>query len=93
MSPEYVWFNQTVPGAPAAADPAAGMRVGDARNDLRPEAVESLYYLWRITGDAQYREWGWAMFQAFQKYCRLPDGAYSGWKVGVRSVLCSSALS
>lgn len=26
---------------------------------LRPETVESLYILWRTTGDSRYREWGW----------------------------------
>ena len=26
---------------------------------LRPETVESFFYMWRITGDPQYREWGW----------------------------------
>jgi mannosyl-oligosaccharide alpha-1,2-mannosidase len=26
---------------------------------LRPETVESFFYMWRITGDPQYQEWGW----------------------------------
>ena len=30
-----------------------------AYNILRPETVESFFYLWRATGDPQYREWGW----------------------------------
>ena len=35
----------------------------DAHNLLRPETVESLFVLWRVTGDAQYREWGWHIFR------------------------------
>eukprot|EP00211_Chloroparvula_japonica_P001765 CAMPEP_0119118784 /NCGR_PEP_ID=MMETSP1310-20130426/545_1 /TAXON_ID=464262 /ORGANISM="Genus nov. species nov., Strain RCC2339" /LENGTH=591 /DNA_ID=CAMNT_0007108175 /DNA_START=149 /DNA_END=1924 /DNA_ORIENTATION=+ len=44
---------------------------------LRPETVESFFVLWRLTGDQQYRDWGWEVFQAIERYCRLPDG-YSG---------------
>ncbi|GKY90786.1 hypothetical protein MPSEU_000051400 [Mayamaea pseudoterrestris] len=42
---------------------------------LRPEAVESLFILNQLTGDPIYREWGWEMFQAIEKYCRT-DVAY-----------------
>ena len=35
----------------------------DAHNLLRPEAVESLFLLWRATGDVQYRELGWLVFR------------------------------
>ena len=38
--------------------------IGDKRYLLRPEAVESVFVLWRITGDAHWREAGWAMFEA-----------------------------
>jgi mannosyl-oligosaccharide alpha-1,2-mannosidase len=37
---------------------------------LRPEAAESLFVLNQLTGDPVYREWGWEMFQAIEKYCR-----------------------
>lgn len=30
-----------------------------AYNILRPETVESFFYMWRVTGDPMYREWGW----------------------------------
>lgn len=29
----------------------------------RPEAIESVFYLYRITGDPKYRESGWKMFE------------------------------
>jgi len=44
---------------------------------LRPETVESYFYLWRLTHDQKYREWGWQAFQAFEKHCRVEKG-YSG---------------
>ncbi|KAF1943193.1 seven-hairpin glycosidase [Clathrospora elynae] len=36
----------------------------DPRYILRPEAIESVFILWRITGDPVWRETAWEMFQA-----------------------------
>lgn len=47
---------------------------------LRPEAVESLFVLYRITGDNIYREWGWQIFGALQTHARIPTGGYSSIK-------------
>ena len=49
-------------------------------NLLRPETVESLFVLWRVTGRPVYRDWGWAIFEAFEKHCRVAGGGYSGLK-------------
>ena len=49
----------------------------DRHNLLRPETVESLFYLYRLTKDEKYRKWGWNIFQAFEKHTRLKDGGYS----------------
>jgi mannosyl-oligosaccharide alpha-1,2-mannosidase len=46
----------------------------DSHNLQRPETAESLFYMWRITGDEKYRQWGWDMFQAFEKYTTVEDG-------------------
>ena len=35
-------------------------------------------YMWRVTHEQQWRDYGWTMFQSFQKHCRQPDGSYSG---------------
>lgn len=35
----------------------------DRHNLLRPETVESLFYLYRGTKNETYRAWGWKMFQ------------------------------
>ena len=55
--------------------------VGTSWNILRPETVESLMYLWRTTGDKVYRDWGWDIFQAFEKQSRIDSGY-----VGLRDV-------
>jgi hypothetical protein len=46
----------------------------DSHNLQRPETVESLFYMWRITGDEIYREWGWEMFDAFVKHTMVENG-------------------
>ncbi|KXL50564.1 glycoside hydrolase family 47 protein [Acidomyces richmondensis BFW] len=45
----------------------------DSHNLQRPETVESLFYMWRITGEEKYREWGWQMFQNFITHTATPD--------------------
>ncbi|ERN07458.1 mannosyl-oligosaccharide 1,2-alpha-mannosidase MNS1 isoform X1 [Amborella trichopoda] len=57
------------------------MTVGTSWNILRPETVESLMYLWRLTGNKTYQEWGWNIFQAFEKNSRIESGY-----VGLRDV-------
>ncbi|KAJ7968933.1 alpha-1,2-Mannosidase [Quillaja saponaria] len=53
------------------------IKPADRHNLLRPETVESLFVLYRITEDPKYREWGWEIFQAFEKYTRVDSGGYS----------------
>ncbi|KAI9254303.1 glycoside hydrolase [Sporodiniella umbellata] len=49
-----------------------GMSARDRRYLLRPETVESLYILYRVTGDPRYQEYGWEIFQAIEKFCKTP---------------------
>ena len=49
----------------------------DAHNLLRPETVESLFIMHRITGDPIYVEWGWKIYQSFEKWTRIESGGYS----------------
>ncbi|KAF9948906.1 mannosyl-oligosaccharide alpha-1,2-mannosidase [Mortierella alpina] len=49
----------------------------DGHNWLRPETVESLFYMWRFTGEDKYREWGWKIFEAIEKYSKVETGGYS----------------
>lgn len=66
LSPEIVVFN-TDP----LKDEDFTIKPADRHNLQRPETVESLYYLYQITGDEKYREWGYEIFQSFQKYTRV----------------------
>jgi len=43
---------------------------------LRPETLESLMILYRITGDTKYQEYGWIIFQAIEQWCKT-ESAYS----------------
>lgn len=47
----------------------------DRHNLQRPETVESLFYMYRITGDDIYREWGWQMFKSFVKHTAVIEKA------------------
>eukprot|EP01063_Lacrimia_lanifica_P039060 TRINITY_DN8471_c0_g1_i1.p1 TRINITY_DN8471_c0_g1~~TRINITY_DN8471_c0_g1_i1.p1 ORF type:complete len:600 (+),score=194.73 TRINITY_DN8471_c0_g1_i1:69-1868(+) len=49
----------------------------DGKYQLRPETLESLYYLWLQTKDPKYREWAWAIFTAIETHCWMPTG-YTG---------------
>ncbi|CAD0106023.1 unnamed protein product [Aureobasidium uvarum] len=54
------------------------IKPADAHNLQRPETVESLFYMWRITGDDIYREWGWQMFESFVKHTAVDhNGGYT----------------
>ena len=55
------------------------MKTGDAGYPLRPEIVESTYYLYHYTKDPKYLAMGKEMFDDLVKYCRT-DVAYTGLK-------------
>lgn len=62
LSPEYVMFRE-----------GRGMRSTVHAYLLRPEAVEAFFVLWRLTGNVRYREYGWGVFQAIEKWCKVSD--------------------
>ena len=85
VAPEFVRF-----------DAVRGMYNGQNHNLLRPETAESLFILWRVTKDPLYREQGWAMFLAFDKWCRVPVRAApraSGRRVRARAATTSRSTS
>lgn len=57
-------------------------------NNLRPDTVETLFYLWRTTHDAKYREWAWEIFTGVEKYSKVQNGGYSG----IRDVLSEEVV-
>jgi hypothetical protein len=72
LSPEFVRFDRK----PVGED----FSVGTAPSYLlRPEVVESLFVLNVLTGDPVYREWGWEIFQAIERFCRT-DTAFGQLK-------------
>lgn len=72
LSPEIAHFSlQNGPGPDVLVKPA------DRHNLLRPETVESLFYLHRFTGQQKYRDWGWDVLQSFNKHAKVPDGGYT----------------
>jgi Glycosyl hydrolase family 47 len=52
----------------------ATMQVTSPGYELRPEALESAYYLYRITGDGRYRAMSRVMVDSLFHYTRTPAG-------------------
>lgn len=72
LSPEIVYFNLNPHNAKDVE-----VKPADRHNLLRPETVESLFYMYRFTRDKKYQEWGWEIFQNFNKYTRVDTGGYT----------------
>ena len=53
--------------------------IDGAKYSLRPETVESLFVMWRLTHDPKHRERGWIIFESLNRWCRTPAG-FSGLK-------------
>lgn len=51
---------------------------GEAHYLLRPETIESIFILWRITKDPKYRRWGYEIALNIEKHCKVPSGGYAG---------------
>lgn len=45
---------------------------GDNRYILRPEAIESVFILYRLTGDQEYLDVAWSMWNSINRACRSP---------------------
>uniref|UniRef100_A0A8C9FZV8 Mannosidase alpha class 1A member 2 n=1 Tax=Pavo cristatus TaxID=9049 RepID=A0A8C9FZV8_PAVCR len=58
---------------------AVAVRQNEKYYILRPEVIETYWYMWRFTHDPKYRQWGWEATQAIDKYCRV-SGGFSGVK-------------
>ena len=54
--------------------PAGFLHSANSAYFLRPEAIESVFYMLGLKGDLHWREVGWEMWQAIQKYTRAPYG-------------------
>ena len=47
---------------------------GKPSDRLRPESMESAYYLYKLTGDKRYQQMGREMFEAIEKWTRSETG-------------------
>lgn len=86
LAPEIVYFNmeQEQNGVDYGGGNKSSKYVNDIiikpadrHNLLRPEAVESMFILFRITEDRKYRDWGWEIFEAFEKHTKVRSGGYT----------------
>jgi endoplasmic reticulum Man9GlcNAc2 1,2-alpha-mannosidase len=85
LAPEIAWFNlnhgKSSEGELLEDDPREDFIIKplDAHNLQRPETVESLFVMWRITKDETYREWGWKIFEAFVKHTAVGENGIDGF--------------
>lgn len=52
-------------------------RASNTNSLLRPETVESYFYMYRLTKDEKYRKWAWELAVGLEKYAKANSG-YSG---------------
>ncbi|GAK66019.1 seven-hairpin glycosidase [Moesziomyces antarcticus] len=57
-------------------NPIVGVRSVHTSYLNRPETIESVFYMWRITGDAVWQERGWQMFASWVTHC-MTDAGFS----------------
>ena len=68
VSPEFVRFNE-----------GSGMVNGQDYYILRPETVETLMYLYRITGNNKWKEKGWEIYNNIENSCKCNDNECVGY--------------
>jgi mannosyl-oligosaccharide alpha-1,2-mannosidase len=69
------------------------VHVEDARYMLRPEAIESVFYMYRVTGERAYQDVAWELFQAVERHSRtaLASAAIRDVTRGVRGAAADTA--
>jgi mannosyl-oligosaccharide alpha-1,2-mannosidase len=53
----------------------------DGRYRLRPETIESLFVLYRMTGLQKYRDYAWTIFERIETKCKVEGGYATIWNV------------
>lgn len=74
LGPEEVLVNQR-----KEVDLTISKLMGDRSYLLRPEYIESLFMLYRLSGKQEYQEMGWEVFESLEHYCKT-DLGYTGLK-------------
>lgn len=57
--------------------PPGFIDISDRKYILRPEAIESVFIMYRITGDIKWMDKAWAMFSSIEKHTRTKIAAAS----------------
>ena len=73
LAPEIMYFSETT----SSNEDEMYIKQADRHNLLRPEYVESLFYLFHITGKEMYREQGRKILESFNKYSKVESGGYT----------------
>lgn len=68
----------------SSPDMPSGIKSMSEKYYLRPEAIESVFYMWRVTGDVKWRDQGWDMVKSILKLTAIKDS--SGQTVGYSGV-------
>ncbi|KAI0408347.1 family 47 glycosyl hydrolase [Xylaria palmicola] len=61
------WEGEIFTGLRGQTLPEGFANARDPRYILRPEAIESVFYMYRITGNEEYQEMAWRMFESIKK--------------------------
>lgn len=51
---------------------AVAVRQNEKYYILRPEVIETYWYMWRFTHDPKYRQWGWEAAQVRRRSAECP---------------------
>lgn len=76
----------------ARGAPIVGVRSVHASYLNRPETIESVFYMWRITGDAVWQERGWQMFASWVTHCMTEAGFSAIYDVNQRHASWSDSM-
>jgi len=69
LAPEISYFNTD-----SGSTKDFYVKPNDAHYLLRPETVESLFYLYYFSGNTTYQDWGWQIFQGIETYTKVSGG-------------------
>lgn len=47
------------------------------------QTIETIYVMWRYTGDVKWRERGWKIYEAIERYTKTPIAYGEYWDVGI----------
>ena len=71
-----LWHKSSTTGlSPEAFSLKTGeLIITDPSYKLRPEFIESCFYLYRITGKQKWRDIGWELYLSIVKHCKVENG-------------------